>query len=200
MNFNAVGSGASLSAYVNSLLTGKTGSGASGTSSASPVNTATQAAADAALDKAAHSFKATTAQHKLEAKEATLSTDLRAAMGKAGVTLGDSVEFSIGSDGVLSVSGSDKDKQAVTAFLKNDKSNPSFNSRVTELATQADSLSNTIRQTAAISQAARYGGSSGGVMSLYNSLLQQQDASPAVFSLSNSSSSLTYPGVLSSKA
>jgi outer membrane murein-binding lipoprotein Lpp len=203
MNFNALGSGASMSAYIGSLLdkTGASGTSNSSTpSTASRVDTSTKAAAAAALDAASHSFKSTSAQGKLEKKEAALATDLRAAMTKAGVTLTGPVEFSVDSGGVLQVGGNDKDKAAVTAFLKNDATKPTFASRVSNLAAEADNLSNTIRQTAAISQAARYAGSSSNVMSLYGSLMKQQEATPAVFSLSATASSLTYPGVLASKA
>jgi hypothetical protein len=203
MNFNAVGSGSSLAAYVNSLLE-KTGTTAGGTGAsnagASPLAPSMQAAAAAALDKASHSFKVTTAQKKLEQQETSVASDLRAAMGKAGVALDGPVEFSVGSDGTLAVGGSDKDKAAVNSFLKDDKSKPGFASRIASLASDADALSTTIRQNAAISQAARYAGSPGGVMSLYNSLLTQQDTTSAVFSLSGSASSLSYPGVLSSQA
>jgi hypothetical protein len=200
MNFNAVGSGSSLSAYVNSLMS-KTGADSSSTAApASGTSASTQAAAQAALAAASHGFKATSAQHRLEQKQTTLAGDLRSAMAKAGVALGGSVEFSVGSDGKLAVAGSDKDKAGVAAFLKADTSRPSFTSRVTSLAGEADALSGSLWQSAAISQAARYGGKSGQVMSLYGSLLQQQDTTPAVFSLSATTSAITYPGVLTSKA
>ena len=200
MNFNALGSGASMSAYVGSLLDKTGNSGTSNSTTASRADTSMKATAAAALDAASHSFKSTSAQSKLDKKETALATDLRAAMTKAGVTLSGPVEFSVDSGGTLQVGGNDKDKAAVTAFLKNDVTKPTFASRVSNLAAEADNLSNTIRQTAAISQAARYAGSASNVMSLYGSLMQQQDSTPAVFSLSGSASSLTYPGVLASKA
>lgn len=199
MTFNAIGSGAALSSYASTLLSAQTNSGTT-TSSSSASSAALKAAADAALSRASHMFKATRDQDALTQKETALASDLRTAMSKAGVTLSGSVEFSVGSDGTLAVSGSDADKQAVNGFLKSDKSQPSFASRVSTLASQADALSSTIRQNAAIFQAARYAGSSSGVMQLYSTFLQQQDQSPAVFTLSASGSSLTYPGVLASAA
>jgi hypothetical protein len=200
MNFTALGSGAAMSAYASSLLSSRSDTGSSGTSAATPASTALKAAAAAALDKASHTFKATSAQHSLEQKETALAGDLRSALSASGVKLSGSVEFSIGSDGTLAMTGSDADKQAVGKFLKSDKSQPSFTSRVTTLAGQADALSATIRQNAAISQAARYAGGPSGVMSLYSTLMQQQDSTPAVFTLSASGSSLTYPGGLATAA
>jgi hypothetical protein len=200
MNFNALGNGAALSAYAGSLLAGQGNSTSAGASTATPGSTALKAAADAALAKASHSFKASNAQHALAQKGTALAADLGNAMRAAGITLTGPVEFSVGADGKLAVGGSDADKKAVGSFLKNDKSQPGYASRVTSLAGQADSLSTTLRQNAAISQAARYAGNPGSVLSLYGSLLQQSDATPAVFTLSGSAGSLTYPGVLASAA
>jgi len=207
MSFNAVGSsGTSISAYVNSLLS-KTSTGAasdSTTGSTATSSTATsasaKAAAKAALDLASHTFKSTSAQQKLDQKQAALGSDLRSAMAKAGVTLQGSIELSVGSGGNLKATGSEKDTAAAIAFLKADATKPSFASRVASLASDATALSTSLRQSAAISQAARSAGRGGNVMSLYTSLLQQQEATPAVFGLSASSSSLSYPGVLASKA
>jgi hypothetical protein len=161
---------------------------------------ATKAAGKAALEAAAKTFRASTAEQSLEQDQASLGKDLQAAMTKAGVKLAGSVDYSIGTDGKLAVDGSDADKATANAFLKADTSNPSFASRLTSLTQAADKLSGSIRQTAAISQAAHYGGQGAGVVSLYTSLMQSQDTTPAVFSFSGSTSSLTYPGVLAAKA
>jgi len=206
MSFNAVGSsGTSISAYVNSLLS-KTAtsvasdSTASATTSAASSSAAAKAAAKAALDQASHTFKSTSAQQKLEQKQTALGSDLRTAMAKAGVTLQGSIELSVGSDGNLKVTGSEKDTAAAIAFLKSDATKPSFASRVSRLAADATALSTSLQKSAAISQAARSAGRGGNVMSLYSSLLQQQASTPAVFAMSAASSSLSYPGVLASKA
>jgi hypothetical protein len=202
MNFNAVGSGAALSAYISSLLA----KSASGTSSdtaaaaATPTTAAAKTAANAALSAASQRFGSTSAQHKLDQKQAALAADMRSAMSRAGISLSGAVEFSLAGDGSLKVDGSDEDKAAVTAFLKSDAGTPGFAARLTSLAAEAGALSTSIRQSAAISQAAKYAGRGGDVMSLYNSLLTQQDSTPAAFALSASTSSLTYPGVLSSEA
>ncbi|HSI47447.1 MAG TPA: hypothetical protein VLA61_04230 [Ideonella sp.] len=206
MNFSSIGGGAGMSAYINALLAkangtaGTTDADSSGTAAATPTTAAAKAAVAASLASAAHSFKSTSAQHKLDQKQTALATDMRAAMAKAGVKLSGSVAFSVDAKGGLTVEGSDKDKAAVTAFLKADASKPGFSSRLGALSTEASALSATIRQSAAISQAARYAGASGNVMAMYTSLLKQQDATPATFALSAANSSLTYAGVLSSTA
>jgi len=207
MNFSSIGGGAGMSAYINALLAkasgaaGTTGSSTdSANAAATPATVAAKAAAAASLAAASQSFKSTSAQQKLDQKQTALATDMRAAMAKAGVALSGPVAFSVDAKGGLTVEGSDKDKAAVAAFLKADASKPGFSSRLSALSTEASALSATIRQSAAISQAARYAGASGNVMSMYSSLLAQQDATPATFSLSAASSSLTYAGVLSSKA
>ncbi|MFG6465678.1 hypothetical protein [Roseateles sp. BYS87W] len=172
--------------------------------SATSTNTSTKATAGtvpkAALDRAASSAKSQAAAHRLEANEKKLATDLRAAMAKAGVKLGGAVEFSVKSDGTVQTKASDADKAAIKTFLGADTSQPSFANRIASQAKEALQLSTSIQQSAAISQAARLAGSSGGVMSLYNSFMQQSSATTVVFSVSASSSSLTYPGSLSTNA
>ena len=100
----------------------------------------------------------------------------------------------------LAVSGTAQDKAAVQSFLAQDRSKPGFAARLSALAQDADAHSATVRQTAAISQAARMASGPSGVMSLYGSLMKQQDSHAAVFSLSATQSSLSYPGMLASQA
>lgn len=153
----------------------------------------------AALERAAGSLKAATAVKALDTAQKALATELRAAMAKAGVKLGGAVEFSVKSDGTVETKGSDADKAAVKAFLAADTGKPSFATRIATQAQEALKLSASIQQSAAISQAARLAKSPGGVMSLYNSLLQSAETR-ATFSVSASGSSLTYPGSLSANA
>jgi hypothetical protein len=168
---------------------------------ADPASTdAAKAANKVALGVAAHRFQAQTAGSGLEHDQSKLGTQLQAAMTKAGFKLTGSVAFSMGSDGKLAVQGSDADKATMTAFFKADTSTPSFSSKLTSLTGSADKLSASIRQNAAILQAGRYGAGGSGVMSLYTSLVKSQDTTPATFSLSASTSSLNYPGVLSTSA
>ena len=154
----------------------------------------------AALQRAAGTAKTAGAVRNLESAQKTLSADLRAAMTKAGVKLTGPIEFSVTSSGAVDIKGSDADKAAVKAFLNADTSQPSFASRIAGQARDAMKLSTTIQQSAAISQAARLSKTSGGVMSLYTSLMQQTGATSVVFSVSATSSSLTYPGSLAANA
>ncbi|RTL46927.1 MAG: hypothetical protein EKK53_01450 [Burkholderiales bacterium] len=154
----------------------------------------------AAVDKAASTARSSTAAQKLEAAQQALGTELRAALAKAGVKLQGRVEFTVKSDGSVSTSGSEADKAAVKAFLAGDTSQPSFASRIASQAKEALKLSASIQQGAAISQAARLSKSSSGVMSLYSTLMQHTATSSAVFAVTSSASSLTYPGSLSANA
>jgi hypothetical protein len=199
VKFSGLGSAASMSAYVSSLLAKAQGSDATGVEAGSKGDRLMKAASDAALAAAAKGAKSVSGQRQLAAKAETLSNELQAAMKAAGVKLDKPVEFSV-SEGQLAIQGTRKDADLASAFLESDKRVPSFSSRLAALTKEADGLSQTIRQSAAISQAARYAANSTGVMSLYGSLLQRQDASPAVFTLSASGGSLTYPGSLQSQA
>lgn len=154
----------------------------------------------AAVDKAASTAKASTAAQKLEAAQQALGTELRAALSKAGVKLQGRVEFAVKGDGTVTTTGSEADKAAVKAFLGSDASKPSFASRIANQAQEALKLSASIQQGAAIAQAARLSKSPGGVMSLYSTLMQQTPTASAVFSVSASASSLTYPGSLRTNA
>jgi len=193
----------------NSLLTyltaqtsqnaGSTGSSTASATGSTTANTKVATVTPAALQAAAGRHDASVAGRALDKQQAALAGDLRAAMSKSGIKLSGAVEFSVSSDGTVGIKGSDADKAATTAFLKADTSQPSFATRIATQARDALKLSATIQQSAAISQAARYGGKSG-VMSLYTSLMQQTNTSGAVFTVAAGSSSLTYPGALATKA
>ncbi len=195
------GTGPSL---LNYLSAPTSASSDASTSASTATNAATNArvaaTAKAALAAAGNTHQATVAERALDKQQTALATNLRAAMARAGVKLTGSVEFSLVSDGTLAVKGTEADTRATTAFLKADTSKPGFSAQLSALARDAGKFSATVQQSAAITQAARYGGKSGGVMSLYASLMQQSNAAPAVFSVSAGSSSLTYPGVLATKA
>lgn len=202
-------SGSTLSSYLDSLLdkarTAKpepatqSGDGAAA-GLASPAQSRLQQSTQAALQAAAGSFRAHTAQRALESRQASLGHELRSALEKAGVKLTGTVEFSRDDQGALAVEGNAQDKAAVRSFLANDPSKPGFTARLTALAQEADAHSGTVRQSAAISQAARMASGPSGVMSLYASLMKQQDSHAAVFSLSATQTSLSYPGMLTSQA
>jgi hypothetical protein len=202
------GVNSALLGYLN--LIGSDGSGSDATSGNSAAFTAanakaaakvgTGASAQAALQKAASGFKTASQGRTLDAAQKALASDLRKAMSQAGVTLGGNVDFSLSSSGAVEIKGSDADTAAVKAFLKADTSKPGFVSRIAGQAKDAMKLSSTIQQSAAISQAARYGTSTGGVMALYNSLMQNAGATTVVFSVSADTSSLSYPGALATQA
>jgi len=193
----------------NSLLTyltaqtsqnaGSTGSSTASATGSTTANAKAAAVTQAALQAAAGRHDASVAGRALDKQQAALASDVRAAMSKSGIKLSGAVEFSVSSDGTVGIKGSDADKAATTAFLKADTSQPSFATRIATQARDALKLSATIQQSAAISQAARYGGKLG-VMSLYTSLMQQTNTSAAVFTIAAGSSSLTYPGALATKA
>jgi hypothetical protein len=174
--------------------TSTTSGGTAGTSTKTPP------LSQAALQRAAGTAKAASAVQALENGQKALATDLRAAMAKAGVKLGGAIEFSVKSDGSVNIKGSDADKAATQAFLKADPSQPGFASRIATQARDAMKLSTTIQQSAAISQAAKMAKSTGGVVSLYTSLMHQTTATHVTFSLSAGGSSLTYPGSLTANA
>lgn len=170
------------------------------TTKSSSGTTKAAATTQAALQAAGGTHKATVARQALDKQQAALASDLRAAMTKAGVKLSGTIEFSVGSDGKVDIKGSDADKAATRSFLAADTSRPGFATRVATQATDALKLSATIQQAAAMSQAARYGGNSSGVMSMYTSLMQQSTTATTVFTLSAEASALTYPGSLATKA
>lgn len=197
--------GSSLLNYLTAQTSQNAGSPATGgafgtTTSNANVPARVAATSQAALATAASRHSASTAGQALDKQQSALSKDLLAAMSRSGVKLSGAVEFSVSSDGSVGIKGNASDKAATTAFLKADNSRPSFAMRVATQARDALKLSSTIQQSAAISQAARYAGKSGDVMSLYNSLMAQSNTTAAVFSVSASSSSLTYPGALATKA
>ena len=192
-----------------SYLTGRTpqNAGSAGNSAAPATGTVNAnvsarvtATTQAALQVAGSRHEASVAGRALDKQQATLAADLRAAIGKTGVKLTGPVEFSVGRDGAVAIKASEADKAATSVFLKADTSRPSFATRIATQARDALKLSGTIQQSAAISQAARYGGTSSGVMSLYTSLMQQTNTAAAVFTVGSGSSSLSYPGSLAVKA
>ena len=152
------------------------------------------------IDRAAGMFKTATVARDLDKAQSALAADLRAALTKALAKLSEPVQFSVNSKGEVEVKGNDKDKAAVQAVLKADTSDPSLASRIATQASDAMQLSTQIQQSAAISQAAKLSKTADGVISLYQSLMQQTASTSVVFSVSADSSSLTYPGSLKAKA
>jgi len=195
------GLNASLLSYLSTQSQGSASTNTtSSNATAAGSKAGTPAISAAALQRAAGTNKAATAAHALETGQKTLSADLRAALAKAGVKLTGAIEFTVKSDGSVDIKGSDADKAAIKAFLSADTSQPSFAARIAGQARDALKLSATVQQSAAISQAAKQAKSTGDVMSLYTSLMQQAGTSSVVFSVSAASSALTYPGSLKTSA
>lgn len=192
-------SGASLISYLSGRTSQNTGS-AGGSGASADVLSVANATKQAALQAAGKTPQNSSALRALDKQQAALAADLRGALNTAKVKLTGTVEFSIGSDGAVDIKGKDADKAAMKDFLKADKSEPNFAARIATQAKDALALSSRLQERAAISQAARYAGKSGDVMSLYSSLMQQGSTTTAVFSLSATNSSLSYPGSLSTQA
>ncbi len=191
MNTSSLNSASAMAQYATSLLAGKSG----GTAAGAPSN-----------DAVTRRLKATTpdhktlgAQHALDKQQSALATTLRSGLAKAGIKLAGAIDFTLAKDGSVTVKGSDADKAALAAFLKQDRSSPSLQAQVGAVLKAAQSVSATAQQTNAISLAARYAGNSGNVMAMYASYMGHQDTTPAVLSLSTASSSLVYPGMLDSR-
>lgn len=159
-----------------------------------------QAQRQQALQRAASTAKGVNAAQSLDTAQKALAKDLRTTMSQAGVKLTGAIEFTVRSDGSVDMKGTDADKAAVKAFLKADASQPSFATRIATQARDAMKQSTTVQQSAAMAQAAKLSRTPGGVMALYASLMQQTSSTSVVFSLSATSSALTYPGSLTTAA
>ena len=147
------------------------------------------------------SGKSALARQQLNKQQLALAKDLRAALTKSGAQLDGTVDFSVDANGKLSVSGSDADKAKVQAALAADKSTPSLSSRLASLDKQAESFDKQNMQAIAISTAVRMAGkSTQNIMATYQSLMNQQSASSAVFSLSDKTSQLAFNGAVDAKA
>lgn len=162
--------------------------------------TTTTTLSPAAMQRVSGMTRNASAIQALDNRQKALSADLRAAMEKAGIKLTGAIEFTIKSDGSVDVKASEADKAATQAFLKADTSRPSFANRIATQAKEALQLSTTLQQSAAISQAAKTARSTGGVMALYTSLMQQAGTASVSFSVSATASTLTYPGSLTARA
>ena len=172
------------------------GSGASAGTKASTAIEQTVAASPST------SFKTTRGRQELDKTQQDLAKSLREAVAKMGGSLKGEVVFSLDSASGLKITGSEADKAAISAALKADKSSPSLASRLASLTKNAVELESNNRSSAAISQAARHAKTSAAVMSLYTTLMQQQQgtSTTAVFSVSDKNSSLTYKGMVNTSA
>ena len=147
------------------------------------------------------SARAAAARQHLNMLQKSLAKDINAALAKAGQKLSGTVEFSVGADGKLTISGDEKDKAKMAAVLKADKSVPSMASRLADLDKQAEAFDKQNVQASAMSTAARRAGkSSQNLLALYQSLMSSQTSASAVFSMSASTSQLAFKGAVSTSA
>jgi hypothetical protein len=147
------------------------------------------------------STKLVIARQHLNLQQQSLAKEIRSALSKAGQTLSGTVDFSLGSDGKLSMSGSDADKARINALLAADKSVPSLTTRLTNLAKQAQAFDKQSVQTNAAMVAARQAGkTTQNLVTLYQSIMASQSTSKAVFSLSDKSSQVAFSGAVEAKA
>jgi hypothetical protein len=174
-------------------------------SSAATATTATIQSASSKVSTAASSLATPTklviARQQLNLQQQSLAKEIRSALTKAGQSLSGTVDFSLTSDGKLSVSGSDADKAKINALLAADKSVPSLSTRLTNLAKQAQAFDKQSVQTNAAMVAARQAGKgTQNLVTLYQSIMASQSTSKAVFSLSDKTSQVAFSGAVETKA
>jgi hypothetical protein len=194
--------GSGLSTYLSNLLThaqqAKTGAA---TTTTTTTTTATKTQASSGAAAITPNAKSLIAQAALDTRQHALATAMQAALTKAKTPLGGSVQFSVDASGALSVNGNAADCSSLAAVLKADKTYPSMASRLATLGKDAQALATSMRQQSNIMRAARSAANPSQVMDLYTSLQQQAPSgATAVLSVSQTSSSLLYPGVLQTKA
>jgi len=195
-----------LSNYTSSLLNKSNGTSSQATSATSD-DSVVQAALAKALagstttSSTNSSTKLTVARQHLNLLQQSLAKDIKSALSKAGQTLTGTVDFSLSSDGKLSVSGNEQDKAHINALLANDKSIPSLATRLTNLNKQAQAFDRQNVQTNAAMVAARQAGKgTQNLVSLYQSIMASQSASTAIFSVSDKTSQVAFSGAVETKA
>lgn len=141
------------------------------------------------------------ARQQLNLQQQSLAKEIRSALTKAGQSLSGTVDFSLGADGKLSISGSDADKAKINALLAADKSVPSLTTRLANLSKQAQAFDKQSVQTNAAMVAARQAGKgTQNLVTLYQSIMASQSTSKAVFSLSDKTSQVAFSGAVETKA
>lgn len=134
-----------LPSHLNPLLMaarlGQAGAAASTAKSASaPAATSSKAATSSDIPP---STKSQTAQAALNKRQLALGTELKSLLANAGFPLTGKLEFSVGANGLVNVSGNEADRSALDAVLKADKTQPQLSTRLTLLAKDAQVLAAT---------------------------------------------------------
>lgn len=180
--------------------TTKSDSGATGTTAMGTAGANKSSSLSQVLERSPASFKTVQARKELDKTQQAIAQDLRGALAKAGTSLQGEVSFSFDAKGAMTIHGSAQDKAAVTAALKADTTQPSLAERIASLADRADTVEGDSRRSAAIMQAAKHAGNASGLMSLYTSLMAEQNQAGASFSLSNQGSQMVFTGMVDASA
>ena len=189
------------STIVSSTITDGVAAGdKSKTSSNTATTSSSRIMSAAQTTRTVDGFRTEASRQELNKIQTALGKDIRTALSKTGYSLTGTIDFTVGSDGKVSVVGSDKDKAAVMAALKADQSAPSLESRIKALDTKAESFDKNYRQAATMQQAAKYAGRGTNLVQLYSSLMAKQTASSAVFSVSAKDSQIAFKGSVSAQA
>lgn len=203
MTINSLSLANALSAYNSSSL-GKTTDASSKTTTSNGVSQAKQTAAigaGTATTSTQTTARSAAARLQLNMLQQGLAKDIKAALTKAGKQLTGTLDFTLGSDGKLTVSGNDKDKASIAAVLNTDKSTPSLTARLTSLHKQAEAFDRQSVQANALSTAARYAGkNSQNLLAMYQSLMSNQSSSTTVFSMSDKTSQVAFKGAVATTA
>lgn len=203
MTINSLSLANALSAYNSSAL-GKATDASNKATSSNGVSQSKQTAAigtGTTTSSAQTTARSAAGRLQLNMLQQGLAKDIKAALAKAGKQLTGTVDFTLGSDGKLSVSGNDKDKASITAILNADKSVPSLVSRLTSLNKQAEVFDRQSVQANALSTAARYAGkNSQNLLAMYQSLMSNQSSSSTVFSMSDKTSQVAFKGAVATTA
>ncbi|MDO9234997.1 MAG: hypothetical protein Q7U28_03055 [Aquabacterium sp.] len=193
---NSMSLSRALSAYGSSTSSSQTQKSESTATSDASLKAATAKAAAPVQNS-----KSALARQQLNKVQLGLAKDINAALSKAGKPLTGAVEFNVDAHGALTMTGSDKDKANVAAVLKADKSTPSLTARLTAMDKQAEAFDRQNMQASALATAAKYTGNHAqNMMSTYQALMSHQSAASAVFSVSATSSQLTFKGAVDTKA
>ncbi|MES2889933.1 MAG: hypothetical protein V4739_18210 [Pseudomonadota bacterium] len=140
------------------------------------------------------------AQERLDQQQAELGQALLTGLARQGTALSQRVSFSMGADGGLSVTGAPSDVDKLRSVFQRDTSQPRLQDRLRDMLDSTLALSTSVQSSNARPMAGRSAGSASNVMALYGQLTPRQEEAAATLTLSAQGSSLSYPGMFSSKA
>ncbi len=191
-----------LSQYATSLLDQRSEEAASPLSSilATPPLDLSGIDMQAIQAESQHGLKGQMTQQRLGRQQAELGKALLAGLAGQGTALSQEISFSVGTDGVLSVTGTTADVEKVQSFFNRDTTQPSLHDRLSGLLQSTQTLSTTAQTSNATAMAAKYAGSGSNVTALYSQLMTYQGDASARLTVSAQGSSLSYAGMFNSMA